>query len=245
MKQPSAVGLFTDFGGQDHYLGQIYSALHARINGVPVYNLMNSAPQYNPKASAYLLAAILRDVSRNTVVMAVVDPGVGSERQALIIETERHILIGPDNGLLTIASRSFNSEISVIDWRPDYLSSSFHGRDLFAPIVAMIINGEPVPSHQFNRDEMIGSDWADNLYEVVHVDKYGNLITGIQAETVSSDSRLMVAGKSVENGTTFSSVSAGKLFWYENSSGLVEIACNQGSANKHLKTRVGSEISVV
>ena len=245
MFQPGSIALYTDFGSGDHYLGQLYSVICRHLGSFPVYELMNNAPRYNPKAASYLLAAILKDVCERTIVVSVVDPGVGSERNALFIETNNHILIGPDNGLLSMAVRfDPNARVSVIDWRPETLSNTFHGRDLFAPIAAMTINGDDFETHSVDKSEMIGSDWADDLYEIIHVDSYGNLITGIRAETISVDSLIDIEGNSVSQADTFSAVPVGSLLWYENSSGLIEIACNQGSAFDQINATVGSTVTI-
>lgn len=238
-----AMALYTDFGAGDHYQGQMRAVLHSRLPSMPVFDLMTQAPRCQPKAAGYLLAAILCDVPDRTMVVAVVDPGVGSERQALMIHTERHILLGPDNGLLALAARRAAAvNLYRIDWRPERLSSSFHGRDLFAPVAAMLVTGEAFEATRMACEAMVGWDWPDDLGEVIHVDHYGNLITGIRSSQLPTGRHLHIAGHDIIGARTFSDVPPGRLFWYENSSGLVEIACNGASAAERLRVGVGEGV---
>lgn len=236
-----AIALFTDFGPFDHYLGQMRAVLHRSVSAILVYDLMCNAPRFNPRAAAYLLAAILEDLPSGTLVLAVVDPGVGSVRQALMVQTGRHLLIGPDNGLLTIAAgRADEARVSRIDWRPERLSASFQGWDLFAPVAARLVNGEPFAASLLATQTMAGKDWPMDLVEVIHVDVYGNLITGMRASRLDCADRVVAGDHCLSGARIFSDVPPGECFWYENSSGLVEIACNQGSAAERLGLAVGA-----
>ncbi|OGT88885.1 MAG: hypothetical protein A2286_09845 [Gammaproteobacteria bacterium RIFOXYA12_FULL_61_12] len=242
----SAIALYTDFGPLDHYLGQMRAVLHDRVPSLPVYDLMSNAPRFDPRASAYLLAAILDDLPSGTLVVAIVDPGVGSNRKALMVQTCRHVLIGPDNGLLTLAARrSPQLQAWKIDWTPVKLSTSFHGRDLFAPVAAMVARGEPFPASPLSPDALVGWDWPDDLAEVIHADVYGNLITGLRTAKLDRDALIRAGGHLIANAGTFSEAPPGALFWYGNSSGLVEIACNQDSAAGRLGIGIGDKIDLL
>ena len=138
--------LFTDFGLQGPYTGQIKAVLHQMASGVPAIDLFADAPVGNPKASACLLAAYAEWFVATTVFLSVVDPGVGSTRPAIIVEADGRWYVGPGNGLFELVQRRATSTRTWdIDWKPERLSASFHGRDLFAPVAAMLARGEPPP----------------------------------------------------------------------------------------------------
>ncbi|HBC09138.1 MAG TPA: hypothetical protein DC046_16375 [Rhodospirillaceae bacterium] len=131
--------LFSDFGFQGPYVGQMKAVLHAGAPGVPVVDLMHDAPPFDPQSSAYLLAALAGGLAPGAVVLAIVDPGVGTDRRALVVEADGRWFIGPDNGLFALTvRRASKARAWEITWRPEKLSVSFHGRDLFAPVAAEI-----------------------------------------------------------------------------------------------------------
>ena len=138
--------LFTDFGLQGPYTGQMKAVLWRMAPGIPAVDLFADAPVGNPKASAYLLAAYAEWFAAGTVFLAVVDPGVGGTRPPIILEADGRWYVGPGNGLFELVERRATSKRSWdIDWRPERLSASFHGRDLFAPVAAMLARDEPPP----------------------------------------------------------------------------------------------------
>ena len=178
-------------------------------------------------------------------MLAVVDPGVGTERDPIIIETGGTRYIGPDNGLFARVAASGHSKAWRIDWRPERLTDSFHGRDLFAPVAAMLARGEPVPGEPFDADDAVGMHWPDDFGEVIYIDHYGNAMTGIRASTLPSDATLEVRDVSIRHAVTFSDVGVGEVIWYENSCGLVEIAMNQEDAANQMGLRVGTHVLAV
>ena len=131
--------LFTDFGSADLYVGQVKAVLEQHAPAVRVIDLLHDAPAYDIHAAAHLLAALADYQPSDCVVMAVVDPGVGSSRQALAMEADGRWYVGPDNGLLSVvAARAKTCRFWRITWTPPRLSKSFHGRGLFAPVTAML-----------------------------------------------------------------------------------------------------------
>src|ERR1700730_14578180 len=131
--------LFTDFGLAGPYTGQVTAVLHQAAPGVPINQLFADAPSMRPKPAAYLLAAYGAWFPAGTVLLCVVDPGVGGARRAVVVEADGRLYVGPDNGLFDIVSRrALNPRLSEITWRPPSLSASFHGRDLFAPVAARL-----------------------------------------------------------------------------------------------------------
>jgi S-adenosylmethionine hydrolase len=241
--RPRFVVFFTDFGIDGPYLGQMRAVLAAAGVTLPIIDLFSDVPAHNSQAAAYLLAALGAYMPEGSLFVAVVDPGVGGERRPLLVKSAGHWYVGPDNGLLSqVVRRQPDSEIESIDWRPDRLSASFHGRDLFTPVAAMICNGEPLPGEALSPGEMVGSDWPEDLAQVIYIDHFGNAFTGIRASTIDKEQQLHVNGYAVQWARTFCEVPLSKPFWYENSNGLVEIAVNQGRADRDLGLEVGSPI---
>tara|TARA_R110000868_G_scaffold198480_1_gene444907 strand:+ start:690 stop:1454 length:765 start_codon:yes stop_codon:yes gene_type:complete len=242
--------LFTDFGFQGPYVGQMKAVLHGRAPGIPVVDLMHDAPPFDPQSSAYLLAALTGYLAPGSVVLAVVDPGVGTDRRALVVEADGRWLIGPDNGLFALTVRRARAARAwEITWRPDKLSASFHGRDLFAPVAAEIAAGGSFAGLPKGREialqEVDRPEWPDEFERIVYVDGFGNAISGIRAENLSPNHRIVVHNVEIKGEKTFASVPPDTLFWYANSSGLVEIACNRGRADRRLGLSVGTGVRVV
>lgn len=238
--------LFTDFGLAGPYTGQMKAVLYRKAPGTPVVDLFADAPPCNPKAAAYLLAAFAPWFPAGTVFLSVVDPGVGGPRAPLVVEADGRIFVGPDNGLFElIMRRASESWIREIAWRPNALSASFHGRDLFAPIAAEIAAGTLPAGALRPCTPARMADWPDDLAEIVYVDHYGNAMTGLRASSLHPSARLQAAGRMLGAARTFGDVRPGDAFWYENANGLAEIAVNQGRADAALGLSVGTPVSVL
>jgi S-adenosylmethionine hydrolase len=235
-----AIFLFTDFGARDLYVGQVRAALQREAPGLSVIDLFNDVPPFNVRAAAHLLAALAPVCPPGSVILAVVDPGVGSKRDAVALHADGRWYVGPDNGLLSVVgSRTAHPIVSRIVWEPARLSASFHGRDLFAPVAARIAAGK-VPDDWLESRPGLEFDFgAEDLGEVIYVDHYGNAMTGIRAAGVSREARFVVGGESIRHARVFSDAPSGTPFWYENSQGLIEIAVNLGSAAATLRVDVG------
>lgn len=238
--------LFTDFGLSGPYTGQVKAVLAAEAPAVPVIDLFADAPMADPKAAAYLLAGYCVWFPERTAFLCVVDPGVGGARPPVIVEADGRRFVGPGNGLFELVQRRARRvETFEITWRPEWLSATFHGRDLFAPVAARLARGEAVPGKARPADWMRRPDWPDDLAEIVYVDHYGNAMTGLRAAMLGEGTRIAAAGRELARARTFGDAPAGDAFWYENSNGLVEIAVNRGRADRDLGLAVGTPISVL
>jgi S-adenosylmethionine hydrolase len=178
-----------------------------------IVSLFADAPTFNPRASAYLLAAYADEFPAGTVFLCIVDPGKGSDRPPVIVEAEDKWYVGPGNGLFELVRRKAAiSCIWEINWRPDELSASFHGRDLFAPVAAALENGKPSGEIEREPDRNRFSYWPDQLLEIVYIDCYVNALTGLSADCVNTQFDLLVNNLFVSHGRTFSDVSQGVHF---------------------------------
>jgi S-adenosylmethionine hydrolase len=237
--------LFTDFGLHGPYTGQMKAVLHQMAPSISAIDLFADAPAGKPKASAYLLAAYAAWFPAQTVFLCVVDPGVDGTRPPIIVEADGRWYVGPGNGLFEMVQRrAVDTRSWTIGWRPERLSASFHGRDLFAPVAAMLARGEPPSGHPRREEADRRRDWPDDLGEIVYVDHFGNAMTGLRAAMLPAGARLAAAGRMLEGATTFSDRPPGTAFWYENSNGLAEIAVNRGRADE-LGLAIGSPVEIV
>jgi S-adenosylmethionine hydrolase len=234
--------LFTDFGAADMYVGQVKAALHQHAPKETVIDLLHDAPTFNAKAGAHLLAALAARLPKDSVTLAVVDPGVGGERGALAVAADGRWFVAPDNGLISVAAaRAKKCEVFSIGWRPQDLSASFHGRDLFAPVAAMLARGDRKPAKLKKATPAVSFGAAD-LGEIIYVDHFGNLVTGMRAGSVPRDRNLTINGRTIRYARVFSEAKAGEVFWYENSLGLVEVAANSASAQQLLGFKPGNPL---
>lgn len=236
--------IFSDFGVNGPYSGTMRSVVMRNAPDIAVCNLMLDAPDRNPKASSYLLAALTREFAKGDVVLAVVDPGVGSTRKGLVVQADGVTYVGPDNGLFEIIIRR-SSDISIqeIIWSPKDASASFHGRDIFAPVAAMLATKRTFAAKDVAVTDRCAEpqSWPDELSEVIYIDTYGNLMTGLM--TREGEEKLMVGDQMISRARTFSDVRPGEGFHYCNSIGLCEVAVNCGRADQLFGAHIGTPVN--
>jgi S-adenosylmethionine hydrolase len=186
--------LLTDFGLDDWYVAAVKGVVLGLVPGTPIVDISHAVPPGDVETAAFLLAAAAPAFPAGTVHLAVIDPGVGSARRLLVVETADALFLAPDNGLLTPLLQAAGAVARAAD-RPDLYrpppvggGQTFHGRDRFAPLAAALLRGEPaaalgpeisdpvlLPAEppRRERDLLLG--------RVVHVDRFGNLVTDIPA----------------------------------------------------------------
>jgi S-adenosyl-L-methionine hydrolase (adenosine-forming) len=210
---------------------------------VPVVDALHDAPDFGIEPAAHLLSALAPEYPRGSIFLAVVDPGVGGKRDAIVMRADGRWLVGPDNGLLSIVwQRARRRKCFRVAWRPKRLTSSFHARDLFAPVAAALAMKRPPKGWlEPKRSPDLLLDPAD-LARVIYIDHFGNCMTGIRAEKLARSARLRAGTRVLPHARTFEE--AGGPFWYENSIGLVEIAVPRASAASLLRLRVAYPIRI-
>lgn len=235
--------LFTDFGTQDPYVGQMKARLLEHGAGMPVVDLLHEVPDFNPHAGAHLLAALAPQFPPGSVFLAVVDPGVGTPRGAVVLMAGGRWFVGPDNGLLSvIGQRHADTRLWRIVWQPEGLSPTFHGRDLFAPVAAEIARGA-FPTEKLVPVDALNVEFdAGDLARIIYVDHYGNAWTGVRA--VAAAASVHAAGHAFRHADSFGFVGRGEGFWFINSAGLLELAVNRGSAAACFGLKVGDPVEV-
>ncbi len=238
------IALLTDFGWCGPYVGQVKAVLAVDVPEISVIDLMHDAPPFDIQASAFLLASVTEALPFGSVILAVVDSGVGTDtRKPVILQADGRWYVGPGNGIFNVvAKRARELAWWDIDYRPKKLSASFHGRDLFAPVAAIIARGDDPPGTSALPAGRIPADWPDELWRVIFIDRFGNAATGIRAQNISTEEILELRGTEFPHARIFGEADPGRGFWYQNSNGLVEIALREGNAAERFEITVGTEV---
>lgn len=259
MHHPRLITLLTDFGLTDPFVG-IMKGVIARVDPrLRLIDLTHGIPAQDVRRGAMALAEAVGFFPKGTVHLAVVDPGVGSERRPVAIRIPGGFLVGPDNGLFSFVLARFPAlEALVLDqpryWHSPQPSKTFHGRDLFAPIAAHLARGtrfaklgtpiDPSGLHRLPLPEIRQSD-GRFFGEITAVDHFGNLVTNLPAALVAGGPWLVtVAGSEIAGVGTYAEVSTGALAALIGSHGQIEIAVNQGRAVDRLAVKPGEPVSV-
>ena len=254
------VTLLTDFGLQDVYVGVIKGAI-AQINPrLRVIDLTHQIPPQNVTAGRFCLMNAYPYFPPETIHIAVVDPGVGSQRRGVAIAFEEGFLVGPDNGLfsgiLNLAPAIAAVELTNPQyWRTPKPSSTFHGRDIFAPVGAHLASGVSLQAlgKEINLDSLIQLPLQEcqptdtgMIGYIQYIDIFGNLITNISAALVEGKNWLAVVDDwEICRGNTYSDTELGELVALVGSHGWVEIAVNGGSAQLRLQLDWGDRVQLI
>lgn len=235
------VALLTDFGLSDHYVGVIHAVLEKHAPGIPRIDLDHLVPPGDIWEASFQLRCAWPHLPAGCVVMAVVDPGVGTDRRALAMAMGRRFLVAPDNGLA--ASLGQASDVVQIDWRAMGLaepSRTFHGRDVFAPAAAWLARGEDLTQlgEEVDPDLLVSCPLPDpepltSGYQatVISVDRFGNLATNIPASYVCDEATASWSSEgNARRVQTYSDAVGNEVVLLEGSAGYLELAVNGGSA---------------
>lgn len=249
------ITLTTDFGLRDPFVGIMKGVIASRAPGVRVIDVSHGVPPQDVLAGALALKAAVPYFPDGTVHLAVVDPGVGSARRAICVVTERGILVGPDNGLLSLATPPAATAFAITDER-HFLSPrsrTFHGRDVFAPVAAALATGTQPNAlgpavHDLVRLEVPAPAISDGEVtgQVIYIDHFGNLVTNIPSNAVSPGAQLhhgvTVSAPLVES---YAAVADGAPLAVVNSWDLVELAIRDDSARVRLDANVGDPVRLI
>lgn len=257
------VTLLTDFGAGDHYVAQMKGAILSICPQAHFVDISHQVEPFNILKGAFMLGQVVKYFPAGTVHLAVIDPGVGTDRRLLAAKLGGQIFLAPDNGLLSLAAASGPLEQLVAIRNPRFLPplgtpATFQGRDVLAPVAAHILNGldlaqlGPQPDTFKVLDLPSPTGGEDSVKgQVLYVDHFGNLVSNIPAAMLAS----LPGG--LENVTvscnarnigplvgTYGFVQQGQLLALINSMGLLEVAANCDSAAKLLNASTGTEIHV-
>jgi S-adenosylmethionine hydrolase len=259
---PKIITLTTDFGLKDPYAAEMKAAILSISADATIVDVTHDIAQFNIRMGAYVLASAAPYFPEGTIHVAVVDPGVGTRRRPLLIQTRQSFFVGPDNGLLILAAEQQGikciREITNARLMLPQVSSTFHGRDIFAPAAAHLLNG--VAPAEFGPEirDAVKPDFTKVtlrkgvlIGEVLHVDNFGNIITNINAKEVA---RIRGAGAvNVELSNQKLQLKFCKAYGEANpqeslaligSHNYLEIALNQGNAAEKFKAKPGDKIKI-
>jgi S-adenosyl-L-methionine hydrolase (adenosine-forming) len=261
------VAMLTDFGLEDAYVGVMKSVILTRLPECSIIDLCHSLAPQNVKGAAYLAWTAYKYLPERAVLLCVVDPGVGTERRGIAVRWPGGYFIGPDNGWLSYIVRdALGAEIEghsapiPAGWRVVHLtkdnlwlkpvSSTFHGRDIFAPVTAALAGGEPVDDLGEPCQDLVAFPTEPTVLadgsvcgEVIHIDHFGNLITDIPAPWLPERFAVKIAGGTVSG--PFTSYQADSpLVALVGSSGMLEIASPNSSAAHLVGVTIGADAIV-
>ena len=244
--------LTTDFGTRDHYVGAMKGAVMSVAPQVRVFDISHEIPSFDVAEGAFAIAQSFPHYPDGTVHVVVVDPGVGSARRPVAVAAGGHWFVAPDNGVLSqVLEAAGRFEAREVDLRHGLprMSATFHGRDLFAPVGARVAIGLPFDEIGPEATALVRMDPAaasDGCGRVLHVDRFGNLVTSFRASDLPEGASLALGDRTVrESARAYASMPAGRLFLIVGSSGYVEVSMNRGSAADALGVRAGEAVTLV
>lgn len=268
MRSSGIITLTTDFGLSDSYVGSMKGIILGIAPAARLVDITHAIEPQNIQQAVYILQTFYRSFPAGTVHLIVVDPGVGSQRRAIIVETPEAIFVAPDNGILAqiwadAQARWGSQACTAVElteqrfWR-DQISRTFHGRDIFAPVAAHLATGVPLAAfgprllaiNEGVSDPPAQQHDGDLLGRVIHIDHFGNCITNITThdlEQAKKGAGLMVeaAGHQISGlQATYANAPVGALIALIGSSDRLELAVRNGNAAQMLGVGIGETVRV-
>jgi len=259
------ITLLTDFGTKDPYVAEMKAVIVSICPEVQIIDISHQIEKFNIRMGAFILASAAPYFPEKTIHVAVVDPGVGTNRRPIIVETKRSFYVGPDNGILILSAKKEGikriCQISNTLFMLSKVSKTFHGRDIFAPAAAYLAKGKSLSEFgpeiqdyvvpKFAKLEMRGNEL---LGEVMHIDDFGNIISNISVEDLRKIGakeggflNVKFRGKilRLKFCSTYGDVSVRQPLALLGSHEFLEFSVNQGSAAKKFKVKVGDSIHLL
>jgi len=254
------ITLTTDFGLADPYVAEIKAVILGINSIVEIVDISHQIEKFNIRMGAYVLAAAAPYFPKGTIHVAVIDPGVGTKRKPILVETENGFFIGPDNGVLALAAKKQGIKHVYEIANPKYMlpkvSTTFHGRDIFAPAAAHLSKGI-LPSefgpeiHRIIKPKFARISRKDSMLigEIIHVDSFGNIVTNFTAKELESagvkeDMKLKIGNivLRLRLCKAYAEVPVKKPLAIIGSHDFLEISVNQGNAAETFRAKVGDKI---
>ena len=261
MQRP-IISLLSDFGLKDPYVAEMKAVILSICRDASIIDISHEIEKFNIRMGAFILAQAARYFPEGTVHVAVVDPGVGTTRRPIIVETERSLYVGPDNGLLILAAENEGIrhvyEITNRKYMLKRVSRTFHGRDIFSPAAAYLAKGvEPSKFGPIIREPVKPSFSAPEIREeaiigeVIHIDGFGNLITNISEENLKAAGisegkelsiRLNDEELKLKLCSSYGEAARNHFLSIIGGTGFLEISVNQGNASEFLGVKAGTPV---
>ncbi len=259
----AVITLTTDFGTRDSYVAVMKGVILGINPSVRLVDITHEIAPQQVREAAFVLLSAYRWFPSGTVHLVVVDPGVGGKRNPIIVETDKYLFVGPDNGVFSFVYEKEEEfrvfKISNTRLLLPEVSDTFHGRDIFAPAAAHLSKGTPPhglgePINRYVRFPFTGPETNGNILEgeVIHIDRFGNLVTTISEETLKGFMgrdrgrfQLIIKDRVLNRMCrTYSDVPQGELSAVIGSSGFLEVSANRASAAEILSCRLGETVRI-
>jgi len=262
-KKPEIVALMSDLGNKDFFVGAMKGTILKINPQAKVVDITHEVPKFNIWSAGFTLFQAARSFSHQTVFVTVVDPGVGSCRRCLLLETKNGMyFIAPDNGVLTLVVHEFGKkrawEIRNRALMAPKVSHTFHGRDVMAPVAAHLTLGvdpsevgPPVDDIELLPLKRVKKERKTIISQVIYIDDFGNIVTNIPEEMVDLNPgekiKVRIGKKEVSSfyGITFCDVPVGEYVCFIGSTGMLEFSKNQQNAAKELNVKVGDDFVIM
>jgi hypothetical protein len=258
MKANGIIALLTDFGTSDWYVASMKAAALVANPTAQLIDITHAIEQGSISEGAFVLNRCFNDFPAGTTFVVVVDPGVGTQREAIVVRAGDYYFVGPNNGVLyPTISQSDTWDAYVIEnptWRGRKSSSTFHGRDLFAPTAGKIASGAPLEEAGRKIEALVPFQFPEPVSEdgyirgeVIYFDRFGNGLTNFKPEHFQDSTLvgLRAADTLFPVAKTFGEVDEGDPVSYWGSSGFLEVAIRNGDAKANYKLQVGSRIDPI
>ncbi|MCY7344903.1 MAG: SAM-dependent chlorinase/fluorinase [Pyrinomonadaceae bacterium] len=252
------IALLTDFGTRDYFVGALKGVIFSINPSAKIVDITHEIPAQDVKAASFTLRACFANFPKKTIFVTVVDPGVGSNRKALLVETADYYFIAPDNGLLSFvfdeAAHYTVYQLTAERFFAEKVSRTFHGRDIFAPVAAHLSNG--VEPHEF------GAEISNFVHlpnstptqisereieaEIIHIDFFGNLVTNLKSTDLPAEFTLRIKEETINKRQNyFAEAEKSELFTILGSAGFLEIVAFRDSVKDILRVEVGERIRLL
>ncbi len=249
------IALLTDFGTKDYFVGAMKAVISQINENAKIIDITHEIEPQNVHSANFTLRACYKNFPRKTIFVAVVDPGVGSDRKPILVETGDYFFIAPDNGLLSFIFNEQEKfrvfEISNERFFHQPVSNTFHGRDIFAPCAAHLSKGI-LPENFGNQTgefvvlpESKPQKITEQIIEasIIHIDRFGNLVTNLRFENLPEKFLLEIGDRKITKLTEyFAESEQEEIFMIRGSAGFLEIGINQNSAQKILDAKINDKI---
>ncbi len=251
-----SIYLLTDFGNDDYYVGAMKGVIRSICPNANILTISNGVRKFNVKHGAFLLWQAIKWIEEGSIVLGVVDPGVGTARDPIIIRANSFTFVGPDNGLFWPAIEELGDyEVYKIDLISTGLykrrTGTFDGRDVFAPIAAYIACGKSLDELGFPKRSIEIIDlWKVDIKEgylkgeVMNVDRFGNIVTNIKWDALRAERARIKIKNVIAQGCIAKNYSGKGVLMLNGSTGLLEISLARGSAAKYFEADIGDPISL-
>ena len=255
----TVITLLTDFGTADYFVGAMKGAILSVNPLAIIADITHEVPPQDIESAAFMLLAAYKTFPGGTVHVAVVDPGVGSARRPIIVKGGKQFFVGPDNGIFTYiydrepSHQTFHVTAEKYFRKP--ASTTFHGRDIFAPVAATLSKGVKVEafgpkiSDEVRLENSLVPEVTNGRVKgrIIHIDRFGNCVTNITPDVLGGEGvRLDINGKTIRKFSDFYADESGgrnELFVIWGSAGFLEVSVNGGSAADELGAKTGDRIT--